>query len=230
MRLTDIAAEVTDRRRCVTVFAPTLSSGLAKWFDTRDVEVVHRLTAESAAEPAATVTEGDRCLGWVELSPVAVERRSDTTPQTLYDDVGYRDLLSLLSETRAQRFAAHHLDAMTHEYADRAWRCGEGTLYVGLGRTPPRGAAATTYSLLAMESDVDVHLYGAAGIVAEVPGPAIHPGARSVRFVAYDGGGDDDQKCAFVAEERGAGYTGFWSHRPETVDSIVEPLETERLD
>jgi DICT domain-containing protein len=62
-----------------------------------------------------------------------------------------------------------------------------------------------------------------------LPGAAVHtdvgPEIEDTWFVAFDGG-RDDRKCALVAEERDEGFYGFWSYRPETVDAVIDHLES----
>lgn len=43
-------------------------------------------------------------------------------------------------------------------------------------------------------------------------------------FVAYDGGGVPENKCALLAEERADGFYGFWTYGPDTVDYLIDHL------
>ncbi|MFC5365791.1 DICT sensory domain-containing protein [Salinirubrum litoreum] len=229
MSLHELVAEVDDREKRVTVYAPTLSSGLTKRFESRDVEVVHRLVAPDDAVPTVTVSEGTRCLGWAELTALDGPEVDTTPGHATFADERYRDLLTLLSDTTAQSLDRDHLLATSHEFEDRAWRVGEGRLHVGFQSLSALRAQSTTYELLAELDDLDLHLYGRPDWSPELTGATVHtdvgPEIEDTWFVAFDGG-DDHRKCALVAEERDEGFFGFWSYRPETVDTVLDHLES----
>jgi hypothetical protein len=233
MSLHDLVAAVDDREKRVTVYAPTLSSGLTKRFESRDVEVVHRLVAPEDAVPTVTVSEGDRCLGYAELTALDGPEVDTTPGHATFADDRYRDLLTLLSDTTARSFDRTHLLATSHEFEDRAWRVGEGRLHAGFQSLSALRAQATTYELLAGLDDLDLHVYGRPDWSPELPGATVHtdvgPEIEYTWFVAFDGG-RDDRKCALVAEERDGGFYGFWTYRPETVDGVLDHLESTYCD
>ena len=229
MSLHELVAAVDDREKRVTVYAPTLSSGLTKRFESRDVEVVHRLVAPEDAEPTVTVTEGGRCLGYAELTALDGPEIDTTPGHATFTDDRYRDLLTLLSDTSAQSFERDQLLAASQEFEDRAYRIGEGRLHAGFQSLSALRAQATTYELLAGRDDLDVHLYGRPDWSPDVPGATVHtdvgPEIADTWVVAFDGG-RDDQTCALVAEERDEEFYGFWTYRPETVRAVLDHLES----
>jgi hypothetical protein len=233
MSLHELVAAVDDREKRVTVYAPTLSSGLTKRFESRDVEVVHRLVAPEDAVPTVTVSEGDRCLGYAELTALDGPEVDTAPGHATVTDERYRDLLTLLSDTTARSFDRDHLLATSTEFEERAWRVGEGRLHVGFQSLSALRAQATTYDLLAGLDDLDLHVYGCPDWSPELPGATLHtdvgPEIARTWFVAFDGG-RDDQTCALVAEERDQGFHGFWTYRPATVRAVLDHLESTYCD
>lgn len=233
MSLHELVAAVDDREKRVTVYAPTLSSGLTKRFESRDVEVVHRLVAPEDAVPTVTVTEGDRCLGYARLTALDGPEVDTSPGHATFTDEHYRDLLTLLSDTTARSFDREHLLATSSEFEERAWRVGEGRLHVGFQSLSALRAQAPTYELLADRDGLDVHLYGRPDWSPDLPGATLHtevgPEIARTWFVAFDGG-REDQTCALVAEERDAGFYGFWTYRPATVEAVLDHLESTYCD
>ena len=233
MSLHDLVAAVDDREKRVTVYASTLSSGLTKRFESRDVEVVHRLVASEDAVPTVTVSEGPRCLGYAELTALDGPEVDTAPGHATFADERYRDLLTLLSDTTTRSFDREHLLATSQEFEDRAWRVGEGRFHVGFQSLSALRSQATTYDLLAGLADLDVHVYGRPDWSPEVPGATVHgevgPEVADTWFVAFDGG-RDDRKCALVAEEREERFYGFTTYRPETVDAVLDHLESTYCD
>jgi hypothetical protein len=233
MDLRQLVTAVDDRERRVTVYAPTLSSGLTKRFASRDVEVVHRLVAPEDAEPTVTVSEGGRCLGYAELTALDGPEVDAAPGHATLADERYRDLLTLLSDTAVRSFDREHLLATSQEFEERAWRVGEGRLHVGFQTLSALRSQARTYELLAELDDLDLHLYGRPDWSPDLPGATVHtdvgPEIEYTWFVAFDGG-REDRKCALVAEDRDEGFYGFWTYRPETVDAVLDHLESAYCD
>lgn len=142
-------------------------------------------------------------------------------------------VLDHLDETMFTSYSRSDMVSASREIEDRAWRVGDGELHAGFQTLDVLTGEADTYDLLGGKERLDVHAYAANEGDAPVGGHyTVHVGKtaeiRETWFVAYDGGGYDDAKCALLAEERAPGeFYGFWSYDPETVDYIIGYL-TER--
>ncbi|ELZ48604.1 sensor protein [Halorubrum californiense DSM 19288] len=141
-----------------------------------------------------------------------------------------RPVLDHLDETMFTSYSREDMVAASREIEDRAWRVGDGELHAGFQTLDVLTGEADTYDLLGGKDRLDVHAYAAnEGESPDVDHYTVHVGEtaeiRETWFVAYDGGGYDDAKCALLAEERAPGeFFGFWSYDPETVDYIIEYL------
>ena len=144
-----------------------------------------------------------------------------------------KPILDHLDETMFTSYSRGDMVAASREIEDRAWRVGDGELHAGFQTLDVLSGESDTYDLLGEKSDLDVHAYAAAeGDAPDVEHYTVHTGRtaeiRETWFVAYDGGGYDDAKCALLAEERAPGeFYGFWSYDPETVDYIIDYLTGE---
>ncbi|OYR41867.1 DICT sensory domain-containing protein, partial [Halorubrum sp. Eb13] len=139
-------------------------------------------------------------------------------------------ILDHLDETMFTSYSREDMVAASREIEDRAWRVGDGELHAGFQTLDVLTGEADTYDLLGEKERLSVHAYAAnEGDPPDVEHYTVHVGEtaeiRETWFVAYDGGGYDDAKCALLAEERAPGeFFGFWSYDPETVDYIIDYL------
>ncbi|MUW15659.1 histidine kinase [Halorubrum sp. CBA1125] len=139
-------------------------------------------------------------------------------------------VLDHLDETMFTSYSREEMIAASREIEDRAWRIGDGELHAGFQTLDVLAGETETYDRLGGLDGLDVHAYAAAdGDPPDVDSYAIHTGRtseiRETWFVAYDGGGYDEAKCALLAEERASGeFYGFWSYDPDTVDYIIAYL------
>jgi len=93
-------------------------------------------------------------------------------------------------------------------------------------------AQRSLYRQLADGTDLDIHVHivpeADADSIRHLPVTAhVEPDADTGRywFPVFDGGGDDRQKCALVAEQRGPGeFYGTWTYDPSLVDSAFEAV------
>jgi DICT domain-containing protein len=138
--------------------------------------------------------------------------------------------LDHLDETMFTSYSREDMVAASREIEDRAWRVGDGELHAGFQTLDVLTGETDTYDLLGGKERLDVHAYAAdEGDAPDVEHYTVHVGEtaeiRETWFVAYDGGGYDEAKCALLAEERAPGeFYGFWSYDPETVDYIIDYL------
>lgn len=109
----------------------------------------------------------------------------------------------------------------------RALDAGTGALHTGfqrLDRIDDEYHTRELYEAIA-EAGVDVHVYGSPGALPNEEYYTAHTAATGeltrAWFVVFDGDGSDARKAAMVSEESGANrYTGFWTYRPDVVDSV----------
>jgi hypothetical protein len=224
----DLVRDVEERRRTITVHAPSLPEALTSLFDTRHVEFEHRFLPDGASEPFLTVTEGDRYVGSVDLPAVY-----DFTHPKIHEigspdlvEAAYRKLTSLLPDTVFSSLSRRQLLATSREIEDRAWRVGVGRLDVGFQSLSNLRAQTDVYAALA-DRGLDVHLYGDRDwkppFVADTTLHTDGDELGDVWFMAYDGGPTPWQACGLVAEEREPGsYAGFWTYDHEIVARIFE--------
>ncbi|WP_418284432.1 DICT sensory domain-containing protein [Halorubrum sp. DTA46] len=180
---------------------------------------VDELLPQSGPEDAGSVESGGDSAGQ------GVEDIDKRSPRR----VGQR-ILDHLDETMFTSYSRADMVAASREIEDRAWRVGDGELHAGFQTLDVLTGESDTYDLLGEKEALDVHAYAAdEGDAPDVEHYTVHIGQtaeiRETWFVAYDGGGIDEAKCALLAEERAPGeFFGFWSYDPETVDYIIDYL------
>ena len=147
------------------------------------------------------------------------------------------------------RFKAGATEARLVSTLEDAYRLGRGTLRTGFQSLSALKAQREVYAALGTEDLLDVHVYGERDWSPDVPG--VHavsvgdagdatdetsdPGRTgeigeigAFWFVVFDGGGDDQQACALVAEEDDPdveAFHGFWTYDAELVGDIDAYLE-----
>jgi len=258
MSLIELIAGVEAHEATLTVFNadPEVADDLRAHFADRNVRIVEEqagagpkgfavLARDGAFVTAVPVDEllprSDRAGGDESGDDVPEDGESgDEVPASEGTEDGLqRDgrvggpVLDHLDETMFTSYSRADMVAASREIEDRAWRVGDGELHAGFQTLDVLTGEADTYDLLGGKERLDVHAYAAdEGDAPDVEHYTVHVGEtaeiRETWFVAYDGGGYDDAKCALLAEERAPGeFYGFWSYDPETVDYIIDYL-TER--
>ncbi|WP_132059571.1 DICT sensory domain-containing protein [Halorussus amylolyticus] len=237
--------EVASRRKTVTVFAPDRLDGLESQFETRNVAVEHADLPDDGSGGFVVVTEGGEFLGSVgaaavrELLEPSVSHSELRGGGTRLSETGppeaVRALLDLLADTTFVSFDKRQMLAVSREIEDRAYRRGTGTLRTGFQRPAAFAAQRERYELLAAESLLDVHVYARPDWPPDVPVSeriTVHTDTAAeigaFWFVVFDGGGDDYQACALVAEEvdESGTFRGLWTYDPETVTELDAYLES----
>ncbi len=210
--------------------------------DDSDHDIIDRLVRHGATvehrtlppepTPFVTIHEGGEFLGSIRISDletllappiVRPGEREELSP-------GYQALFDLLDNTVFRSLERRQLLGASREFEDRAFRVGHGTLRVSFQSMSVFEPQVETYRVLADETALDIHIYGEEDWTPpDIDGVTYHGTMSETvdRFwvVAFDGGGDDSEACALVAQEQADGYTGIWTYDPETVDDIMQTLE-----
>ena len=247
MSLIEIIAGVEAHEPTLTVFNadPGVANALREHFADRNVQIVEEQTAAGPEGYAVLARDGEfvTAVTVEELLPRdGPENGSDAESTAEGEESGGavdaprrvgEPILDHLDETMFTSYSRADMVAASREIEDRAWRVGNGELHAGFQTLDVLTGEADTYDLLGEKDRLDVHAYAAdEGSPPSIEHYTVHTGEtaelRETWFVAYDGGGYDEAKCALLAEERAPGeFFGFWSYDPETVDDIIDYL-TER--
>jgi hypothetical protein len=229
MGLFEFIAAVEDEKKTLTVFNPEagVTATLREHFADRNLDIRE---TEHAAGPRnyAVLSHDDDFLTAIDVSDVlAVDRgvEPDFTRET-YDPV-----LDALDETLFTSYDTDRMVAASKEIEDRAWRGASGQLHAGFQTYSRFASQADVYDHLAERGDLDVHVYAHPDEddIDAPAGPALYLSTATevhdTWFVAYDGGGVEETKCALLAEERQPGsFYGFWTYDSDTVDSVTAYL------
>jgi len=244
MSLIEIIAGVEAREATLTVFNadPSVADTLREHFADRHIRIAEAETAAGPKRYAVLARDGEFVTAVTidELLPrdgpesaTGVESAEDgdggETSVGLSRRVG-EPILDHLDETMFTSYSRADMVAASREIEDRAWRVGDGELHAGFQTLDVLTGEADTYDLLGGKDRLDVHAYAAnEGTPPDIEHYTVHTGEaaelRETWFVAYDGGGYAEAKCALLAEERAPGeFFGFWSYDQETVDEIISYL------
>ena len=242
MSLIELIAGVEAHEATLTVFNadPAVTDELREYFADRNIRIAEDQTASGPEAFAVLARDGEFVTAVTvdELLPrPGGDETGDSGPgEGESGGEGSRGgrvgepVLDHLDETMFTSYSRADMVAASREIEDRAWRVGDGELHAGFQTLDVLTGEADTYDLLGEKDRLDVHAYAAAeGDAPDVEHYTVHVGQtaeiRETWFVAYDGGGYDDAKCALLAEERAPGeFYGFWSYDPETVDYIIDYL------
>lgn len=236
MSLRDVIREVEGRRKTLTLFNPpdpSIERDLAAYLDDRNVGVRTATTDTGHPEGVAVLYQGQQVLTSTSVGALhdLLDEPRPGEAGLGVDDAAHATLLSHLEETTFASFDVEQLVAASREIEDRAWRVGVGTLRAGFQRATTLDGEADVYRDLT-ERPLDLHVYAVPdGEPPSLPGVTVHlTEADEIAdhwFVVFDGGGDDEQKCALLAEERGdRDFYGFWTYEPDVVDRIADHLAT----
>ena len=229
--LDDFFGVVEHRRKTLTVYSAAGDEGLIDQFATRNATVSHRPLPEGSSGFVVVCEDGEfvgsiATEGLTRLLSPPLVRPWD---ETLISE-GYRALFEALDETLFASFDRRQLLFTTREIEERAWRVGHGTLSVCFQRSSAMDAQVPVYERFADETDLDIHVYVSDDwSPPEIEGVTAHAEAAdeigTFWLLAFDGGGNDDQACTLLAEERPEGFYGFWSYDPELVTELLAYLK-----
>lgn len=147
-------------------------------------------------------------------------------------DPGRQLLYSALANTLLSSLTPAQLLETSHEFEDRAYRVGDGALRVSFQSLSIFRSQRARYETLASDTALDIHVYGQADWESPtIPGISFHPltdtplehtPLEQVWLLAFDAAGDDQNKCALVAEETAdRSFRGLWTYSPRLVDEIM---------
>ncbi|GAB6878094.1 DICT sensory domain-containing protein [Halorubrum gandharaense] len=228
MSLIELIAGVEAHEATLTVFNPRSgdAASLSDHFADRNVSV-EATTTDADPERFAVLSRDGEFVTAVDVAELLAPRER-TTPAFATEP--YRPVLDHLDETLFTSYTTRDMVAASREIEDRAWRMGHGELHAGFQTLSVLGGEAETYNRLGEAPALDVHAYAAPeGELPDAESVTVHveraPEIRETWFVAYDGDGVDEAKCALLAEEREPGrFYGFWSYDPSTVDYMIRHL------
>ena len=233
MTLRQLVGAIRNRERELVVFnagdADRLRRELAASFETQNVRVTTRRTASGRPTDVAVLSGADSVLEILDVD--LLWDFLDHDPSGLgVADAAYADLLRHLKETTFTSYDTERMLYASREIEDRARRVGRGRIHTGFQRCSVIGDQRAIYTDLAGRG-LDVHAYGVPDTTPpELDGIRLHAvdadEIAATWFVVYDGGGDDTQKTALIAEERGDdAFYGAWTYDPGIVDAAVDYLE-----
>jgi len=239
MTLAQIVEAIHDHEKELTLFNcdpdDPVADELAAYFRTQNVRLRTETTSSGRPTGVAVLSDRDRVRSIVSVS--TLKELLDGVPPGA-DAVGiadgeYEPILEHLKETTFTSYDTEQMLYASREIEDRARRVRGGTIHAGFQRLSLLAEQRSIYADLAARG-VEVHAYG----VPDTPPPDIDGAVHAIEndeiaetwFVVFDGGGEDIQKSALLAEECAEGsFYGFWTYDATIVDSILEHLEATYL-
>ncbi|MFC7007601.1 DICT sensory domain-containing protein [Halalkalicoccus salilacus] len=232
MSLTELIAGVEAEEKTLTVYdADDAVEELRERFADRNVAVEAGRTTKGP-ERFLVLGHGEEFLAATEIDAL-LERPDLESPG--FEDDPYRPVLDHLDETLFTSYGRRKMLAASREMEDRAWRIGKGQLHAGFQRMSTLATRLESYVALGERDSLTVHAYAVPdAAIPEQDAFVVHPEETDEIaeswFVAYDGAGVDENKCALLAEEREPGsFYGFWTYDPDTVDYIIGHLSSTYL-
>ena len=230
--LREFLDEAASSRRCVTVFSPRACESVESYFETRNVSVEYESIPDDGSGGFVVLSVNGEFAGSAAMSAVRHLVSPTGTDLEPGASEALRATMNLLAETTFVAFEKRHLLAASREFEDRAHRVGHGTLRTGFQSARALDAQRDVYEALGTESLLDVHVYGDFDWTPDVPGVTVHAEDAdeigAFWFVVFDGGDEERQACALLAEEIETApetFRGFWTYDPELVADIDEYLK-----
>ena len=223
---------VERKRKLLVVYSEDTNTDLAEQFETKNVTVQYKRLRSVGPNEFLVIRDEDGFQGAIGLPAL----REFLTPPIIvpwsdeFDPSSFRDLRTLLDETLFTSFDKRQMLATSREIEDRAWRVETGSLHVGFQAFSAFQEQMAVYRRLAAETELDIHIYGRADWQPpRIPNTTFCARTNDeigrVWFLVYDGGDDDQQKCALVAEERDEDeFFGFWTYDSTMVDELCSHL------
>jgi len=203
------------------------------WLADHGIDVQSRSLPTGGPEPFLEIKTDGEVVGIIGVDAVEALLEPPIRRPGDRSDVseGYRSLLEILEQTVISGMNHRELLAVSREIEDRAYRVGEGTLWISFQRLSAFSSQTDVYRALDAETELDIHVYGVEDRAPpDISGISYHArdGTKFERYwaLAYDGGPDRTQACGLLAEERADGYTGFWTNDAVTVDVIATAFDS----
>ncbi|UPV74719.1 sensor protein [Halorussus limi] len=232
MTLREFLDGVASSGRAVTIFAPRPCESVETYFESRNVTVEYEPIPDDGSGGFVVLNVDGEFAGSASME--AVRHLVSPTDADLEPGANeaLRVTLDLLAETTFVAFEKRNLLAATREFEDRAYRVGHGTLRAGFQSSAALESQHDVYAALSTESLLDVHIYGDLDWEPDLPGATIHAEddgeLGAFWFVVFDGGDEERQACALLAEEaeeNPGSFHGFWTYDTELVADIDAYLE-----
>lgn len=230
--LRDLRDRARGPRRTVTTFGPDPDADLESVLEQYDVALDHQFLPVPPAAGFLVVRAEGRYLGSIPAAAFAELR--DPNRGAPWDaatrESAFRELASLLTGTSFETDDRGRLLATTREIEDRAWRVGRGRLVAAFQSLSAFRDQVPVYGRLAAETDLDVVVFGAPDWEPPaLPGVRFRDATGELRefwIVAFDGGDEDAQACALVAEEGDPGeFTGVLTYDAAVVSDLLARIE-----
>lgn len=240
MFLSQIIQAITEHEKELTLVncdsADSIAEDLESYFQSQNVRISTATTASGRPADVVVLSRREGVLSVTSSSTLRELLREvptgDDSPG--FADAKYEPILGHLKETTFTSYETEQMLAASREIEDRAYRVGTGTIHAGFQRLSLLDDQQTVYTELA-ERGVEVHAYG----IPDIPPPDIDEGTvhtietdeiAETWFVVFDGGDDESQKSALLAEERNEkSFYGVWTYDATIVDSILNHLEESYL-
>ncbi|WP_254523375.1 DICT sensory domain-containing protein [Natrinema caseinilyticum] len=208
---------------------------LRRQFETRNVVLVHRSLGSLDEAGFVIVRDTDDefrgALG-IDQFRALLSPRTHPPWKLAETEQDRSELFDFLENTLFTSYSRRQMLATAREIEERAWRISSGSLYTGFERARAFAAQREVYDRLGSHGSLAVTVFFDDAWDASVPeGVTVVTEPNSELgeywFVVFDGGGNELESCALLAEERRPGeYYGFWTYDPTIVRELVSHLET----
>ncbi|QLG47434.1 histidine kinase [Natrinema halophilum] len=234
--LGEFVEAVERRRKTLEVHTDddAVSDALRRQFETRNVDVVHRSIGSLDDAGFVIVRDADDefrgALG-IDQFQAILSPQVHPPWELAETDEDRSDLFDFLENTLFTSYSRRQMLATAREIEERAWRVGTGTLYSGFERATAFAVQADVYDRLGSRGSLAVRIFFDDewdAPVADGVSVVSEPGGElgEYWFVVFDGGGNELEACALLAEERQDGeFYGFWTYDQELVGDLVSYLE-----
>lgn len=231
--LDSLITEIRDRNPQFTVYRSGDRPDIEAWLADHGVAVEARSLPPGCPGPFIELKAAGEIVGVIGIEAVEGLLEPPIRPPGDRDEIseGYRVLFDVLDKTVISGMSRRELLAVSREIEDRAFRVGEGTMWVSFQTLSTFQSQAEVYRTLAAETALDIHIHGRDDwIPPAITGITYHTerGEQFERYwtLAYDGGPDSTQACGLVAKEHSDNYIGFWTDDPALVEEIATTLPT----
>jgi DICT domain-containing protein len=239
MTLRDCLEQIRQLEKELVVFnvasPDPIDDQLSTYFATQNVSVSTAQTA-SRKPLTAILSDDTNVLRRIDIETLRelVDRSSSHSENVGISDAEYEAILGHLKETTFTSYDTEQMLYASREIEDRARRTGTGTIYAGFQQCSVMADQQAIYKDLARRG-LDVHTYGVPDTTPPELGTAQVYAIDSdelakMWFVVFDGGDEESQKSALLAEEQDENcFYGAWTYDATIVDGIIKYLESTYL-